>query len=386
MEEYKILWVDDQHNDKKMIDFLVEAEGEGLILEGYASFEEAFDVLSKDISRFDVILLDGMFFEKKDQVAGTEDEAGIGMAIAKINELKGQKYFPWFVLSGKDEFTKGKNSILSANKARCFDKTNPKDVTALFDEIKKAAKQQADAQIRHKYQRIFEVCTDKYIGSKGTDDLLSILKKENIDNPFENPNLYFVPIRQIMEDIFKSFNKYGFLPDCFIKPNVAIDESADFLAGKIEKGYQLDGPVFPNIIAIYVFNILKVCQPAAHRSDIDTFIRERNSSYSLLSVTYQTLDLLLWLKDYLDKHPDPSTNKTKYKLVGTGSSAKIIEGVIEQDRSGNYYCDDIIITYTIMKNMGYKLGDKIRIINPANNTKEITMHLYKYSAITSEKL
>jgi CheY-like chemotaxis protein len=65
MKEYKILWVDDQYNDKEMIQFILEAEGEGLILEGYASFEEAFAVLTKDLKRFDAILLDGMFLKKK---------------------------------------------------------------------------------------------------------------------------------------------------------------------------------------------------------------------------------------------------------------------------------------------------------------------------------
>ena len=62
---------------------------------------------------YDVILLDGMFFEKKDQEIGTEDESGIGMAIRKINQLSSKKAFPWFVLSGKDKFTKSENMLLN---------------------------------------------------------------------------------------------------------------------------------------------------------------------------------------------------------------------------------------------------------------------------------
>ena len=68
--EYKILWVDDQHQDKDMIQFIIDAESEGLLLDGYTSFEEAFEVMEKQIPIFDAILLDGMFFERKDQVAG----------------------------------------------------------------------------------------------------------------------------------------------------------------------------------------------------------------------------------------------------------------------------------------------------------------------------
>ena len=69
-KKYKILWVDDQHDDIEMTQFIVEAEGEGLILEGYASFEQAFEILEKNLKSFDAILLDGMFFEKNRWLLG----------------------------------------------------------------------------------------------------------------------------------------------------------------------------------------------------------------------------------------------------------------------------------------------------------------------------
>lgn len=385
MKEYKILWVDDQYNDKEMIQFILEAEGEGLILEGYASFDEAFAVLTKDLKRFDAILLDGMFFEKKDQVAGTEDELGIGMAIAKINELKPNKVFPWFVLSGKDQFTKGKNSLLAANKVRCYDKTSPKDVVELFKAIKHGADQQADTQIRHKYQRVFDVCNDKYIGGQGSTHLLSILKNENKENAFANPELYFVPLRKIMDDLFIACNRYGIMPDVFVKPSVALNESSKFLSGGIEKGYQLDYSIFPKVVSDNVRSILAVCQPAAHRAEIDRFIEQINSPYLLLSITYQLLDVLLWFKNYIDKNYDVEINKSKFKAVEAGLDLRIVSGPINQDIEGNYYCVDVILTRKHFNDNGYKIGDEIRIIKTSNNTNERTMHLYKKSAYQSEK-
>ena len=175
-KEVNVLWVDDQHDDPEMVPFILEAEGEGLILHGYASYEEAFEQLQDNLHFFDVILLDGLFFERKNQKKGTEDEAGIGMALAKINELKADKFFPWFVLSGKDSFTKEENSILKANKARCFDKTNPKDIVKLLIEIKRAAQNQPDVELKNKYLKVMQVCTPEYIGTKHSSRIFGMIK------------------------------------------------------------------------------------------------------------------------------------------------------------------------------------------------------------------
>jgi len=385
MNTYNILWLDDDCNDKDMIPFLVEAEGEGIILEGYESFEEAFENLENKFPFFDAILLDGMFLEKKDQVAGTEDEVAIGMAIAKINEIKSKKAFPWFVLSGKEQFTKEKNSILKANKARCFDKTNPNDVVELFKEIKKAADELDDTQTRHRYQRVFNVCTEKYIGINASNDLLSILKKENAEKAFSDPVLYFTPLRKIMEDLFSTYNKFGLLPDVFIKP-VALNETSKFLSGAIEKGYQLDKPVFTKVVSDYVRSILAVCQPAAHRAEIDEFVAEVNTPYLLLSITYQLLDVLIWSKNYFDNNNNVALNQSRFKTVDAGIDNKVVNGIIEKDDKGNFHCGDIILTYKHINDKGYNIGDSIRIIKSSINTNEKTMHSYQKNAIQTEKV
>jgi hypothetical protein len=385
----KVLWIDDEFETLEIINESAAVNDIELI--GFRSAEEALQELERP-EKYNAVVLDGLFYLNNADKGTPSKDTAFGKVASKLIALKEKGIIlPWFILSGKTRFTLDQNSMVEAladsdfANGKVFDKKKEEE-KLLWPILKKTVEAIPEYQLRQKHKRVFDVCTEKYIGSKGSADLLSILKKENIENPFENPNLYFVPIRQIMEDVFKSFNKYGFLPDVFIKSIVALDESADFLAGKIEKGYQLDGPVFPNIIANYVYNILKVCQPAAHRSEIDNFIKERNSSYTLLSVTYQTLDLLLWLKDYLDKNPDPTNNKAKYKKIDMAANANIIIGIIEQDSDNNFHCGDIVITYKIMNDNGYKVGDQIRIINPANNTKERTMNLYKYSAITTEKI
>ena len=70
---YKVLWIDDQYQDAEMVHFAIDAENEGLLLDGYSSYEEGFEVLEKNLEQYDIILLDGLLFEKKGQEVGTED-------------------------------------------------------------------------------------------------------------------------------------------------------------------------------------------------------------------------------------------------------------------------------------------------------------------------
>ena len=74
------------------------------------------------------------------------------------------------------------------------------------------------------------------------------------------------------------------------------------------------------------------------------------------------------------------------QTIHSGINSNIITGIIEQDGHKNYYCGDIILTYTHFNDMGYKIGDTIKITKVAKNTNEKTMHLYLKSALQSEKI
>jgi hypothetical protein len=67
-----------------MISFAIEADNDGFNSGGVSIFEEGFEALRENLSILS-ILLDGLFFEKKGQEAGTEENRD-GMGDAKINE------------------------------------------------------------------------------------------------------------------------------------------------------------------------------------------------------------------------------------------------------------------------------------------------------------
>lgn len=314
---YKVLWIDDQYKDDEMIQFAIEADNEGLILEGYPSFEEGFEALERKLEHFDVILLDGLFFEKKGQEAGTEDESGIGMAIAKINELKSKKVFPWFVLSGKDKFTKGENSLLKANKARCFDKTNPSDVVKLFEEMISAASQQPDAQLKHKYADLLGTCSDELLGTEHFSRLFGLIKHiENVEK-LSNTEDMLAPIRKTIERMFTRMADCGLIPEAIISNKGWINGSSLFLANK-HSDYEHVSDITPPLISENFHRLLNISQDGLHgdgelKLKVDKYLKTAQSDFLYRSCVYLLFDLLLWFKEFMDNNSDKDTNKTRWK-------------------------------------------------------------------------
>ena len=372
---YKVLWVDDQHKDPEMIQFAIEADNKGLLLKGYPSFEEGFEVLQNNLEHFDVILLDGLFFERKGQVAGTEDEAGIGMAIAKINELKSKKVFPWFVLSGKDKFTKGENSLLKANKAKCFDKTNPTEVVRLFDEINFAASQQPDAQLKHKYADLLETCSDNLLGPEHFTRLFTLIKHiENIEK-LENTSDMLNPIRKIIERLFTRMAEKGIIPVAIISNKGWINGSSLFLANK-HSDYEHVSEIAPQLVSENIHRLLNIIQDASHaegelRLKVDQYLKSAKSDYLYRSCVYLLFDLLLWFKEFTLNNADNNPNKVLWQSKVTNGdwiSGKVTR--IAENGWGTFQPDNVHSTISIPPKMvsGNQLNesDSIKLIVQPN--------------------
>jgi hypothetical protein len=369
---FKVLWIDDQYMDAEMFQFAIEADTEGLQLEGYPSFEEGFEKLERKLEHFDVILLDGLFFEKKGQEVGTEDESGIGMAIARINELKSKKVFPWFVLSGKDKFTKGGNSLLKANKARCFDKTNPSDVVRLFEEMKAAASQQPDAQLKHKYAFLLEACSVQLLGTEHFSRLFALIKHiENVEK-LDNTEDMLNPIRKIIERIFRRMAQQGIIPDGIFANKGWINGSRLFLAHK-HSDYELLSEITPPLVNENIHRLLNIIQDASHgegelKLKVDHYLKSAQSDYLYRSCVYLMFDLLLWFKEFMKNNPDKETNKNLWKSkVSNGDWITGRVTRIAENGWGTFQPDNALTKISIRPEMVIEnqliLNDSIKIIS-----------------------
>lgn len=319
---YNILWIDDEHDG--MSGFKGDAKFNGIQLIPYKSLNEGISELKKNYPIYDGVLLDAKFFENEDDVKGSEDTDNVHRAKEELLLLP--KKFEVFVLTGQAEAYEDK----TFNKAfkKVYKKGIDEDIEQLFVDVKSAANQLQDTQIRHEYSRVFDVCTERYIGETAAHDLLELLNYNGCETG------KFNQIRKIVEDVFLAFNKYDLLPSEFIKPNVAINQTSKFLCGQeqdertssIYKKYKLnEDAIVPNQIAYYLRSILSVTQDGSHRSNIDAHVSALRTPYLFKSVLFQLLDVLVWFKQYVDAKP-----KTKnWELLEADNDASQNETWIE---------------------------------------------------------
>ena len=298
---YNILWIDDEH--ESLAGTKGRAKRNGINLIPFKSLNSGMSELENNYPFYDGVLLDAKFFENEDDVKGSEDTYNVHRAKERLLQLK--KKFEVFILTGQAEAYEDKTFKKAFTKV--YKKGSDDEIDRLFADIKLAAATQEDTQIRHAYKRVFDVCTEKYIGELAGQDVLNLLKVNddlNIDN-------HFNAIRKIVEDLFTAFSKYRLLPLEFVTPGVALNESSKFLAGKaadgtpfIEKGYQHSEEThLPLLIASSLRSILSITQAGSHRSNIDLHVKTIKTPYLFRSVLFQLLDVLTWFKLYVDSNP-----------------------------------------------------------------------------------
>lgn len=321
---YNILWIDDEH--QTLGGTKGRAKRNGINLIPFKSLNGGMSELERNYPFYDGVLLDAKFFENEDDVAGTEDTYNVHRAKERLLQLK--KKFEVFVLTGQAEAYEDKTFKKAFTKV--YKKGSDEEINRLFTDIKIAAVSQKDTQIRHSYKRVFDVCTEKYIGEYAGQDLLNLLKVEdesNIDSHFNS-------IRKILEDLFSAFHKFNLLPSEFVRPNVALNQSSIFLAGQ-EQNEKTD-PIYkqhrhleethlPSQIAYYLRSLLGVTQAGSHRSNIGEHVRTVKTPYLFKSVLFQLMDVLIWFKMYVDSNPktenwevvENKENNTKSSEVDT---------------------------------------------------------------------
>lgn len=383
-KQYNVLWVDDECSEMEL--FSKEAEANDIILHGFASYEEAFENFETRIFEYDAILLDAVFFKSKNQVAGSEDLKGLAAAKEKIAELRRQRIVPFFILSGQTQLDN--NITFSDSYGAHYRKSNPDDVVKLFIDIKAACDKQEVTQIRHRYQNVFEVCTDAYIGKDTAKSLLEILKHADTSNDLQNPVDLFNPLRKIVEKLFTSFHKLGLLPDEIINDKGWINQSSLFLSGS-HTSYPLNAEILTPLVSFLLKCLLQVIQDASHaegtlKLKVDQHVKLIQTHYLYKSVVYQLIEILVWYKKYADENQDKEVNKSKWKRI-ISESNESYEGEIQQDSQRNYYCGEFLLSFKLVES-NYCIGDRVRITDSSINSQSKTKDMYPKFATKFSKI
>ncbi|MCB0708923.1 MAG: hypothetical protein KDC15_05985 [Chitinophagaceae bacterium] len=342
---YNILWIDDEH--ESLAGTKGRAKRNGINLIPYKSLNNGMSELESNFPYYDGVLLDAKFFENEDDIQGSEDTYNVHRAKERLLQLK--KKFEVFILTGQAEAYEDKTFKKAFTKV--YKKGSDDEIDRLFADIKLAAATQEDTQIRHAYKRVFDVCTEKYIGELAGQDILNLLKVNDDLHIDDNLNA----IRKIVEDLFTAFGKFRLLPLEFVTPGVALNESSKFLAGKTadgtpfsEKGYQhLEETHLPPHIASSLRSLLSVTQAGSHRSKIDLHVKTIKTPFLFKSVLFQLLDVLTWFKVYADSNPKPenwiridAVSETNSESAGDAVMGKVIN--INQQKGFAFFKPDAI--------------------------------------------
>lgn len=381
---YKILWIDDEHEN--LSSTKGRAKRNGIQLIPFKSLNSGMEELEKNYPTYDGVLLDAKFFENEKDVNGSEDTLFSIRANDRLSALQSKKKFEVFILTGQAEAYD--DPTFKKIFKKVYKKGSDDDIIQLFSDIKLAASNQKDTQIRQEYKRVFEVCTEPYIGEHAGQDILNLLKVFNEINV----ETHFNTIRKVVEDLLKGFYNNKLLPSEFILPNIALNQSSIFLSGRdqnerteiaYKKFTHLPETHLPKHIVNILQFILSITQAGSHRSEVDSHANNLGTTYLFKSVLYSLFDLLVWFKMYIDSNPlrenwvelnEPSSELIHGKVINlnphNGSAFFKPEAIGEN----LYIPKHLVIKYSLSENMTIYVTEVGEPLNgPTKQVKQLTL-------------
>lgn len=388
MYKYKVIWFDDEHESLDII--REKAFLNDIQLVGFGSAKQGIDELERNIKSYDAAIIDGLFFLNSEQSGTPLTDTAISEVAKALSRLEMIKKLPWFILSGQTSFTKEKNRIADVFKNNeVYDKVDDSHLTKLWIEIKTEAEKQVETQIRLKYRSVLDICSSHYLGEEAEKPLMFLLESVEKYNEKSNTEDKLNAVRKLMEKSFSMLNRIQVLPDIVWKGPGNISGASKFLSCT-HSAFEYNETIFSPSIVFLVKNILHVTQDGSHAEgdlnlQVDSFIKNQSTGYLFNSVVFQLMEVMIWLKAFVDTHRDYEKNGSIASLKPTETS-QVIEGVIQQDKNRNYYCENLIITYKHFNDNRYAVGDKIRILKIGQNSNEKTMNLYGKTVLASERI
>lgn len=326
----KVLWVE---NDPEVIEaYPGEAYEYGLELIPFTNWDEAEIELKKGLNKYSAIILDAKCCLHSDSA----DNAAvflINVTNAITRMCNGKNFIPWFVLSGQAE-DNIKDLIPESRKTWDGDWPKPfydknVDREMLYHRILNYAREHktASMKVHEMYRDVFSAIDDLELHDDVDNylsDLLVELHFQSLDEKKLNENYY--KVRKSVEYVFMRMIDYGMLPK---QKRINPTWSNLILSGKsciakdgseIAKGLV---EIFPKILQDNVKNMVHTVGSDVHpdkKDDKDSkHIKEYldsvgNSSFLIKSYALQLCDLILWLKSYVIKHPDPERNALDWEV------------------------------------------------------------------------
>lgn len=380
-EKYNVLWIDDQHEKMKAVH--KTATDFNIKLWPYKSMNGGCKELKANISKYDAVLLDAKFFENESDMPGTEDTRWVHKTKDFIRDL--DKTLDYFVWTGQAK-TYASPEFNNAF-PHVFDKGLDKDEDALFKKLVEVCENRTETKLKHKYPNSIAVCDDNYIGKKEFSRVLQIIKDIEHPENIINQQDALSPIRKILEAIFKKLNNIGLIPDEIQNGQGAINGASIFLAG-INNEYNYEEELIHPVISESIRHLIGLTQDASHNEGnklgADTYLSNTSNTFLYQSLCYSMIEVLEYLKPFIDNNGDVDKNKTKWEAIANKSynSNDWILGKVFRitDGWGTFKSESGLITSIIPKMVEkHKLqeGDKINVVTKPSGEKTHIIEIKK---------
>ncbi|MAL23210.1 MAG: hypothetical protein CMP05_01505 [Xanthomarina sp.] len=340
---YKVIWFDDEFKTLRRIReqaFLNDIE-----LFGFTNAEEGIEELKNNIEYYDAAILDGIFFKNAKDSGHAYDDSPMGDVAMELVKLEDRKKLPWFILSGKTSFTKDKNRFAESFKeGQVYDKLGDNVyLSELWKNLKKESDSLEITQLKHKYPSIFSLCSDEYIGKKHFDRILQIVR--DIENPSQilNTQDLLNPLRKVIEAMLTKLNSIGIIPDDIRNTPNWINPSSLFLSNKHNDYEHLEEIIHP-VIGESFYRLLNLTQDASHdqgtKLGVDSYLAEKKSTFLYQSTIFLLLEIMDWLKPFIDNNSDKTKNLAKWRNkinpLESNENPGSLEGVVVKISENGY--------------------------------------------------
>ena len=387
---YEVIWIDD--NWEEMEAFKEECEVIHQIhLHPFETQKEGMMELDKNPKKWDAIILDAKL--EKDGVGLN----GLRKAVTHINQLALSYKIPYFISTGQPDLMDNETFEQSFGKFYIKER----DDSQLIADIKEQTSKSTRFQVKASYSDAISQLES--IDTWCCEKILDILEAMRFPDKIIDPLLYYNPLRQTLEYIFRKANKVNIIPDEFIgkeKDDVNLNQCVQFLSGRnadwigIRFGGAKDS-VVPSHIKDIMFQVLNLGNVNSHsrtlndddQKKLGNYFKENvcNSQYLIYSLALQICEIAVFMGKYIATHNDSSVNKKRCKTFGT---VEKIEGnesicVIKSNRPGRESCICISAKYATSKGI---IGKKVVVIEEDLNTNTATKVEYPYFATKVESL
>lgn len=317
MGKYKVLWIDDEYQKMDMFIELCITKHD-IELVPFRTRREGMEELEEHINEYDAVILDAKAYdESENELPNLE---ALRNARDRINQLTLIRYLPMFIFTGQPDLLSDKT--FESSFGNYYEKHTDND--KLIKDLKQAIEDAPRRQIINRHSRVF-----KALGRLGLDvtvkeqvlDLLQLAYSQE-ETSVARHRLYYNFLRQLVEHIFRSFNRIGLIPDKFVvNGKINLNQCSLYISGKnpIHIGLRY-GNEGDRIVPIYIENIIRLVldigNAHSHTADLEImddnqlndFFHQVNSSYLIPSLTMQMCEVIIWCSDYAKRHPDKEKN------------------------------------------------------------------------------